>query len=304
MGQGDAKMKHSMIVVLILVAAMFIAGAARAVADTVTVGALGQQGWFSDDTRNSSGQDLVGTNYTHAGKPGQTPTAADDVQIANQIQFVENAPGGGPALKLSFGQGTGAGKATVSNIDTGSGFATGDWSTNFFANLRRYRDTETNTTLKIGVQSTDWALSQSGFTAIRSGESAWDLTLVYAGNYTPFHQWEDVSLTATSGTWCLFDQSGNAYYTTPGNSANKTLADWAADPTYGAKLFGAGAKVTSVLIGAGSFSVASTGYVAYLETSLLNGGDRIEFVPEPSTLVLLVMAGLGALACVWRRRRS
>jgi hypothetical protein len=297
-------MKRSKIVVLIVAAVMFISGAAQVFGSTVYVGAFGAEGWMADDTRNGSGVDLVGTNYTHAGKPGQTPTAADDAQIAEQIKFVSDAPGGVPALKLVFGKVTGGGKATISTINTDTGFATGNWSTNFFANMSRYRDTETNTTLKIGVQSTDWAASQSGFTATRTGESAYDLTLVYAGNLTPFHVWEDVSLTATSGTWCLFDQSGNNYYSTPGNSANKTLADWAVDPTYGNKLFGDGAKVTSVLLGAGSFSVASTGYVKYIETSLLNGGDRIEFVPEPGTLVLLGMGGLFALAYAWRRRRS
>jgi hypothetical protein len=264
--------------------------ATAALASTIDVGAFGDQGWYSDDTRTSGGIDLVGINNTYAGKPGQTATAADDLAIANQIQFVNDAPGGATALKLVFAAGTG-GKATFSNIDTNKGFATGNWQDGFFANMRRYRETATNTTIKIGVQSTNWAASQNGFTATRSGESAYDLTLTYVGNYTPYYTWEDVSLTATSGTWKLYDQSGNPYYTAP--SANKSLADWAADATWGTLLFGEGAKVTSVLIGAGSFTaVASTGYVDYLETSLLNGGDRVDFVPEPATIAILCLGGL------------
>jgi hypothetical protein len=263
---------------------------APANAATVTVGAFGDQGWKSDDTRSTSTTDLVGTNYTHAGKPGQTPTAADDAAIAERIQFVSDAPGGVDALKLSWTNASG--KATLSTINTGSGFATGDWQSGFFADLRMYRETNTNTTLKIGIQSTQWAQSQLGFTAIRSGESVWDLDLVYTGAGITTGSWQTASITATSGTWNLFDQSGNGYYSPPGSTANKTLAGWAADALWGPLLFGAGAKVTDIQIGAGSFSVASTGYVDYLQTSLLNGGEQVNFVPEPMTLGLLGLGGL------------
>ena len=97
-------------ITVLSVVAMFVAGAAQAVGGTVYVGTFGDQGWFADDTRTSSGTNLVGTNYTHAGKPGQAATTSDDAQIANQIQFVNDAPGGVQAVKLSFGAGLG-GKA-------------------------------------------------------------------------------------------------------------------------------------------------------------------------------------------------
>ena len=313
------KTKSRVTAVASLAVAMFIVGAVQAVGGTVFVGAFGDQGWLSDDTRTPNGVDLVGINYTHAGKPGQTPTAADDATIAQQIKFIGNAPAAnGPygtnALELTFGTGTGSGKATLSTINTGTGFATGDWSSGFFANFGLYCATYTNTTLKIGIQSPSWGTgvgqSQNGFTATRSGESSFDLILTYTGHGN-LPSWDDIGLNSSTGTWTLHAQSGNTFFgTIP--TANYTLAGW--DSTSAGKdangnywssdLFGSGAKVTNVQIGAGSFSVASTGYVDYLQTSLLNGGDQINFVPEPGTLVLLITAGLVALCYAWRRRRS
>ena len=298
--ERKVRMKKYMFCILVICLAASLSFAA-----TVNVGAFGDQGWYSDDTRATSGtnttNDLVGTNNTHAGKPGQTPTLADDAAIASQIQFVNNAPESVNALKLSFGTGTASGKATVSTINTDSGFATGDWRNGFFANLRLFRETNTNTTLKIGIQSTNWALSQVGFTATRSGESVWDLDLVYTGAGITTGSWQTAGITSSTGTWNLFDQSGNLFYTPPGNSLSLTLDQWAADATWGSRLFGAGAKVTSIQIGAGSFSVASSAYVDFLETSLLNNGDRVDMVPEPTSIIALV-GGLGSLLAFRRRR--
>jgi hypothetical protein len=274
--------------------------ASLSMASEITVGAIGNGGWYADDTRSPDGTDLVGTNYTHAGKPGQTPTTADDAAIANQIQFVGDAPGNVDALKLTFAAGTGSGKVTISNINTDTGFATGNWQNGFFANMSRYRPENTRTTLKIGIQSTNWAASQAGFTPKRTGDSAYDLTLVYTGDEVSsaiLNAWESINLTSTHGQWKLYKQDGNSYFdnlvkpnTFP--KGNNTLAVWAADPTWGPLLFGEGAMVTSIQLGAGSFNVASTGYIDYLETSLLNGGDRINFVPEPATMALMGLGGL------------
>ena len=284
--------------------------------DAATIGAIGDGGWYSDDTRYA-GADLVGVDFTHAGKPGQTPSSSDDSQIAQQIQFVADAPGSTQALKLSFDASVGSGKATLSVVNTDAGFATDNWSDGFFANFRRYRETTTNTTLKIGVQSTDWALSQDGFTATRSGESTWDLILVYTGNYTPFQTWESISLTDaignvttelgtessdTRGTWQIYAQAGNSHFTRP--TANKTLAGWYDDPVWGPLLFGAGAKVTNIQLGGGAFGVSSVGYFDYFETSLINGGERIEFVPEPGTIGLLAFGGLALAGAAMIRRRK
>jgi hypothetical protein len=248
--------------------------------------------------------------------------------IAKQIQFVGNAPDNKKAMKLSFNAyGPDGGKATLSKINATTGFATSTatakWSDGFYMNFQRYRDTATNTTVRIGIQSTDWATSQVGYTASTPGESVWDLCLTYQGNNTPFHTWETVGLTTSTatvstpsgnlnldpagcGTWKLSFQSNRSKLfdqSKPG--ANFSLAGWANDVFWGAKLFGAGAKVTSIQIGAGSFpNTASTGYVSYLETNLLNNGDRIEFVPEPGTLSLVFIGGLTACIGAWLCRRT
>ena len=175
-----------------------------------TVSNFGDQGWYADDTRSPNGTDLVGTNYTHAGKPGQTATTTDDTQIANQIQFVGDAPDNVGALKLSFGANPGGGKASLSTINTDDGFAKGNWSSGFFANMSMYRVTNTNTTIRIGVQSTKWADSQTSsgtpFIASRTGESVWDLQLVYTGAGITTSSWQTAKITDTIGTWKLSSQ--------------------------------------------------------------------------------------------------
>ncbi|MFZ2899684.1 MAG: hypothetical protein WA004_13720, partial [Saprospiraceae bacterium] len=68
-----------------------------------TISSLGSNsGWYSDDTRNSSGTDLVGVVRTQYGKPGQPPTAADDIAIGQQLQFVGGPAGstGGGTVKI------------------------------------------------------------------------------------------------------------------------------------------------------------------------------------------------------------
>ena len=55
----------------------------------------------------------------------------------------------------------------------------------------------------------------------------------------------------------------------------KTLQDWANDATWGPILFGAGAKITNVQFGLGSFQQQCNAYVDYLQTTLLNSGNPI-----------------------------
>jgi hypothetical protein len=280
-------------------------GAASAA--VVEVVGFGQQGWRSDDTRDALGANLVGINYTNAPKPGQTPTAADDTAIAQQIQFVPGPAGStyGGAVSID-GTSSNSGKSNFSVVDTVSGFGAAGDLLNTFAATYEWQGSGpplfTSRTLgfKLGIQSTDWAASQASFTAQRSGESAWDLVLVHVPASSD-GVWSTVSVDHDSGNWNLFRQAGNVFFPAPDTTA-KTLDAWATDTTFGSKLFGSGARVTSVQFGLGSGQRNSISYVDYLQTNLLNGGDVLNFnVPEPGSFALLSLLGAAAIG---RRRRA
>lgn len=282
-------------------------------AAVVEVATFGDQGWKSDDTRDIAGTDLVGINNTHAGDPAVTPSAADDAAIANQIKFV-TAPAGSilyGAVKID-GTSSNSGKSNISTISpvTGFGAASDLLGAGFFANYSWYNEPNpTSRTLgfKLGIQSAVWGTgagqSQETFTATRSGESIWDLVLVHVPTTNVPLTWQNASLDATTGTWNLFRQAGNAFFQPAPDATAKTLLAWSLDPDYGDDLFGAGAKVTSVQFGLGSSQRQAFGYVDYLQTNLLNGGDLINFVPEPSSLFLGVLGALAVSCSLARRRR-
>jgi len=287
----------------------------------IRVDQFGDHGWKSDDTRSSAGTNLVGINNTHAGRPGQTPTAADDLAIATQIQFVPGPAGStyGGAVSID-GTATGNGKSNYSVISPTTGFADADdlVDPSFGVEYEFYKQhTGGGSTLafKLGIQSSEWTASQGvsganplGFTATRSGESVWDLVLVHVPAVVN-NVWSTVNLDQNSGTWTLFRQAGNSFHPAPppngGLGSDKTLDEWFADTTWGPKLFGAGAKVSSIQFGLGSGQPVAIGYVDYLQTNLLNGGDVINFaaVPEPTSIALFGMASLAIGSFAARRRR-
>jgi hypothetical protein len=270
-----------------------------------TVSYFGEGGWKSDDTRTSAGVDLVGINSTHAGKPGTVPSAADDTVIAQQIQFV-NGPAGstyGGAVSI-WGTSASAGKSQISVIDSVNGFGTLDSS--FTATYEMYKQhTGSGSTLafKLGVQSTAWGTdpgeSQNGFVATRSGESVWDLVLVHVPTVAN-NVWTTINLDSATGLWSLFRQAGNTFFPAPGSA--KTLNDWFSDATFGTYL--SDATVSSVQFGLGSSQPVAYGYVDYLQTNLLSGGDVINFapVPEPgSALIWGLIIAVGSVATAYRR---
>lgn len=285
-------------------------------AATVDVTGFGQQGWAPDDMRDATGADLVGT-YTNAPKAGDP--GGDEVAIESQLQFV-NGPAGstyGGAISIDGTTGN-SGKTNFSTINTLSGFGASSGlvggASTFNATYQWYglpNATSRTLAFKLGIQSTAFGTgvgqSQNGFTAGRSGESAWDLVLVHIPAASD-NTWSTVSVDHDSGGWNLFRQAGNGFFTAvpqnlpDPNAPTKTLDDWAADPDYGSLLFGAGARVTSVQFGLGSSQRNSISYVDYLQTSLLNGGDVLNFnTPEPGSLALMGVFGVAAMAK--RRRR-
>lgn len=186
------------------------------------------------------------------------PTAADDIAIQQQIQFVSGPAGStfGGAVSLDGTSGN-SGKSSISVIDTAGFDAASNLLTTFNATYQGYdlpNPTSRNLGFKLGIESTQWGTgagqSQNGFTAIRSGESAWDLILVYSDSSSA-NTWTTVNLSPILGTWQLFRQAGNPFFSTP-PSTTMTLTQWAADPTWGPLLFGPGARVTSIQFGLGS----------------------------------------------------
>ncbi len=258
----------------------------------ITVRAFGDYGWRSDDTRDAAGVNLVGLNFTNAGRPGQVPTAADDAAIAQQIKFV-SGPGGatyGGAISID-GTTSNSGKSNISTINTTTFFAPASdlVGGSFSATYGWYLDpnpTQRTLAFKIGIQSIWWGTgggqSQSGFTATRSGESVWDLVLVNIDDSPDSNAWNTTSVDLNNGLWNVYAQAGNTFWTTLVGSnppaVAQTLAAWQADGVWGPILFGAAANVSSIQFGLGSAQRNCITYLDYLQTTIYNSGDVVDFV--------------------------
>jgi len=300
--------------------------AATALAGTIEVGAIGDEGWYSDDTRSNGNVNVVGLNYTHAAvpnPPGPAASAADDATIAQRFTFVP-APAGASngAVNIAHPDGTSM-KSTLSVIDTDTGLATGDWRSGFSVKWRKYHTggTTRGASMKIGVQTTLWADSQNvanfsnGTGCKYSGEPSWDLVLVNNQVHTD-DTWvthevdgsDNATVNGNLNTFKIYPQAGNGFFGSPQDLGFHTLEWWAntteiayGTSTWGDVLFGTGAKVTNFQFGAGSGPGEQNEFFDWVETSLVNGGDRVDFTPEPASMTLLALGGLGVLI---RRRRA
>jgi fibronectin-binding autotransporter adhesin len=276
----------------VVAAVLFTQTIACLQADTAAVSGFGSGGWNADDVRDSSGAS-ISNNTTHA--PGSGATLNESA-VASQIQWKNTIGSLGNLGGVSLtGTATGSGKSTISVVDSQSGLAAAGTALgeNFKATYR-WQNTDTvapGVSFKIGVQSTDWEASQSGYTATRSGEASWDLILVYdpaqpgnsPGNTTTNGAFVTASVDANTSKFFLYAQAGNTYHAEFANgSVAKTLAEWAADPVAGELLFGDGAKIANTQFGFGSGNANASGVLDHATVSYLNDGARIDFVDAAS----------------------
>ena len=271
----------------LLSALLGLAGACPLAAQAeIAVSAVGQNGWNSTDTR------VAGVNAT------------SPVDIDSRIQFDFGPAGSDGSVKLISPAAND--KATIAYVDTnGLGGLAG-----FTASYRWYKDSPVGgapaPAFKIGLQTSDFGSTPS---STRIGENNWDKIMVYepydnpdAGS-TPVGTWVTQIIDGNNGTWSMFNRTPPTGVVNPPHSS-LTLNQWLADATWGAKL--TGGVIVDVALGIGSGNANTVGYVDWLETSAIAGGDRINFgaVPEPATLALAGMSVVGVFAARRRLRCS
>ena len=269
-----------------------VAGAASA---NVVVSDFGENGWYSGDSRDSSGVYLFGENYTHdyITRYVNSAVPGHDAIIADQIQFVEGPAGsldGKGAVRL-YSTTANSGKSHLSVLNP-AGFADGSAlvDPNFFFDYRYYNEMAPKSrTVGISISVTDGAFVYN-FSHVDPTNTA--------------DSWNDNHVTATTGVWRLYGGAG-AVQDGSGNNIEMTLADWANDATYGDLLTSSG-SIVQIGFNLGSYQWGNVTYMDWIQTSLLEGGDLIDFqaaaVPEPGSLALL--AASGGLLLVRRRRRN
>ncbi|MGE3314962.1 MAG: PEP-CTERM sorting domain-containing protein [Planctomycetaceae bacterium] len=277
-------MKH---LAFCLAAFAMIAAAANCHAAPITVSAVGENGWVSTDTR------VAGVNAT-------TPA-----QIDSRIDFVGIAGSLGGAVQLSSPASND--KATIATINTTTGFG---GLAGFTAEYRWFKDSPVGApapALKLGLRTSDFVAGP----ASRIGEENWDKVLVYepydnpdAGS-TPVGSWVTQTISDTAGTWSMFSRQGANLgpFNLPHNSL--TITQWLSDALFGTRL--SGATIVDIQLGVGSGNANTVGYVDYLITNRLNGGDMINFiapVPEPSSIALLGFGAMSLAGYGWKRRKN
>jgi hypothetical protein len=265
-------------------AAAVVAGSA--VAATVNVNALGaSSGWYSDDTRNASGVTLNGTvssfqpYFAYPGAP--VASTASDAAIAEQLYFTDTgsaAGGESGGVMVLDGTTSNSGKTSVRYYGNGTGIGT--LNSSFSSTFRWYMDpytTSRTVALNLLVMGTNGLSYSMSWLGLNAQPNAWNTFSV------------DGSTAAVNDTgWRLY---GNG---APGSSAGgaKSLNEWLSDATYGSILSNA------LVVGQG-FNIGSSQRnvrigIDWLESSLINGGDRVDFgvIPAPGAVALLGVAGL------------
>ncbi|MGA2441708.1 MAG: PEP-CTERM sorting domain-containing protein [Tepidisphaeraceae bacterium] len=269
------------------------------------VNGFGVDNWTSWDTRNTSGTQLVGSNDTNAAGPayfGVPASSADDTAIQQQIIFMGegqtvndaagNTPPASPTGSLNGlgyvrldGTSSNSGKSDISYVNTSGIAPASDLTSDGFSASYTFFSQSNPTSREPGLN-----ISVIGTDSVQ-------YTFAYTPNYTA-NAWNTESASSSSGVFTVHSSDGE-------NGATGTLAELAADPTYGSLMFGGGAEIWRVGFNIGSGQRSCLVYLDDVQTSLLNGGDVIDFqgasVPEPASFSLL---GIGALALLRRRHRA
>ncbi|MGA1267171.1 MAG: hypothetical protein ACO32J_08335 [Phycisphaerales bacterium] len=276
-------MRNDMMLVAGVVVAM--AGAAMAAPPVTYVNALGSStGWYSDDTRTSAGVYLNGTNssfqpYFQGLLPSST---ADDALIAQQLYFTESgSAAGGESGGVMVLDGTSAnlGKTSVRYYGAGTGIGTLDSS--FTSTFRWYMDpypTSRTVALNLSVLGTNGLF----------------YSMSWLGTGAQMNAWQTFSVDSSTDGWRIY---GNG---APGSTGSSfTLSSLLADATYGSIL--SGASVIGQGFNIGSYQRNARVGIDWLESSLINGGTRVDFgvIPAPGAIALLGLAGV-----LIRRRKA
>ena len=273
---------------LAMLSAVAVAGSVSAA--TVHVNALGaSSGWYSDDTRNTSGTVLNGTvsSYQPYFQGALAPSTASDAAIAQQLYFTDSgsASGGGSGVMVVDGTSGNLGKTSVRYYGSGTGIGT--LNNSFSSTFRWYMDpysTVRTVAMNLSVLGTNGLYYSLSWLGNGAQASAWNTFSVDAN-----------TAAANDNGWRLY---GNG---APGSAAGaaKSLNDWLTDGTYGSLLNGS--TVLGQGFNIGSFQRNCRVGIDWLNSSLINGGDRVDFgvVPAPGAITLLGAAGLMA-----RRRKA
>jgi hypothetical protein len=229
-----------------------------AIAATILITALGQQGWDSGDTRAAGYLDVHGDTQVVSGR-----TTMEDALIADRITFTA-APGSPPL-------GNGALRLTIDGSDDKATLAVSDWSDPFAADVTfEYAwfvvgdatPTVAAPAIKILIDTTE-ANSTSDLSVDR-GEDGFDKILVYEPYFNGPKMddtWTEEIITPATGRWWLVNLNPTSGLPPGGVGDLRTLDQWVVD--FAAAGLG-GATMGSLQIGVGSGNPAQESYVDYL----------------------------------------
>jgi hypothetical protein len=106
------------------------------------------------------------------------------------------------------------------------------------------------------------------------GSNSLVYSLAFVGSGAVANDWNTFTADANTSTWFIY---GNG---APGGTVGKTLTEWLADTTYGAILSGGSIVAQGFNIGS-SQRLCRVG-IDWLESSILNNGNRIDFITPPT----------------------